>query len=471
MTSSSVVIIEENSVPTRLEEHQAMMVYVFDKLGLPHKDIFVATSQRQIVFSNIETLLNPINSQARQGSYYISKFLAAVSAGLFDAALNYIWDETISALRIKIQNYDLDYFFDQITTSAEKKSKFKADDLDNISDQELIEGSRKIELISEVGYKQLDLIRYMRNYASAAHPNQNELTAYQIMGWFEVIIREVISIQEPNTAVNIKQLLGNIKLNRIDDEAKAKEMTNFLKGAPQIQISNLCRGLFGIYTRGDANQTAIDNVKLLLPKIWQLVGESTKFECGIKYGNFVAINDTDGASKAKEFLSICRDGLQYLPEGTRVLEIEETLDALYRTHNAMNNFYNEPVFARKLKNIVGQTNIPKGIEERYIYVLMYVSLTNGNGVTVSAEPIYFELINNFNTNQTSKAICSFMDEQISSKLGNQLCAKKFLQIINILATKTVSQEELSLISEIKKFSAGFDKLKNDTNIKRLVGLV
>ena len=184
-------------------------------------------------------------------------------------------------------NYDLDYFFDQITTSPDKKSKFKEDDLDGISDQELIEGARKIELISEVGYKQLDLIRYMRNFASAAHPNQNELTAYQLMGWFDVIIKEVIAIKEPNTAVNIKQLLGNIKINKVDSEQKAKEMISFLKDAPQIQINNLCRGLFGIYTRQDANQISIDNIKLLLPKIWYFVGNSTKFEFGI-YSNNLA---------------------------------------------------------------------------------------------------------------------------------------------------------------------------------------
>lgn len=466
-----LIIIDEKHVPTKLEEHQAMMTYVFDKLNLPHKDIFVPTSERQIVFSNIETLLSSIDDSIKIEAYYISKFLAAISSGLFDAALNYIWDETISTLRKKIQNYDIDYFFDQITSSPEKKSKFKVEDLDNISDQELIEGARKIELISEVGYKQLDLIRYMRNFASAAHPNQNELTAYQLMGWFDVIIKEVISIKEPNTAVNIKQLLGNIKINKIDTEQKAKEMISFLKDAPQIQINNLCRGLFGIYTRQDANQVSIDNIKFLLPKIWSFVGDNTKFEFGIKYGNFVAINDVKSAEKAKEFLSICPDGLQFLPEGTRILEIEETLDALYRTHNAMNNFYNEAIFAKKLLNVVGNTSVPKGIVEKYVLTLINVAISNGSGVAQSANPIYFELVTNFDTTQTSLAILSFQNERISSKLVNSLCKRKFLEIIEVMREKTINPLEKSLIDEIVKFPAGFDKLKNDTKINRLVKMI
>ncbi len=464
----NLITIKEKQVPTKLEEHQVMMTYVFDKLNLPHKDIFVSISERKIIFENIENLIEPIEDSVRIKSYYISKFLAAISSGLFDAALNYIWDEAISNLRQKILNYDLDYFFDQITTSMDKKSKFKEDDLDGVSDQELIEGARKIELISEVGYKQLDLIRYMRNFASAAHPNQNDLSAYQLMGWFGVIIKEVIAINEPSTAVNIKQLLGNIRVNKVDNEQKAKEMISFLKDAPQIQINNLCRGLFGIYTRQDANQTSIDNIKLLLPKIWSLVGDDTKFAIGIKYGNFVATNDVKSADKAKEFLSICPDGLQFLPEGTKILEIEETLDALSRTHNAMNNFYNEVIFAKKLSNIIGSTSIPKGIVEKYVLTLVSVAISNGFGVAQSANPIYFDLISKFDTEQTSIAILSFQNEKISSKLASKLCGQKFLEIIEKMKEKTVNPLEKNIIDAIINYSAPFDKLKNDTKIKSLV---
>ena len=57
---TDLIVIEDKHIPTKLEEHQVMMAYVFDKLNLPHKDIFVSTSERQIVFSNIENLLKTI---------------------------------------------------------------------------------------------------------------------------------------------------------------------------------------------------------------------------------------------------------------------------------------------------------------------------------------------------------------------------------------------------------------------------
>ena len=46
--------------------------------------------------------------------------------------------------------------------------------------------------ITQLGYKHLDYIRDMRNHASAAHPNHNEITGLQLASWLETCIQEVI---------------------------------------------------------------------------------------------------------------------------------------------------------------------------------------------------------------------------------------------------------------------------------------
>ncbi len=50
--------------------------------------------------------------------------------------------------------------------------------------------AREMGLISDVGYIQLDHIRDMPNFASAAHPNHNTLTGLQLVTWLETCIRE-----------------------------------------------------------------------------------------------------------------------------------------------------------------------------------------------------------------------------------------------------------------------------------------
>ena len=74
-------------------------------------------------------------------------------------------------LRRRVQLYDLAY--DLAVTSPDRRKKLQGpDDLAQVQDSELIQACNAMGLVSDVGYKQLDMVRYMRNYASAAHSNQ-----------------------------------------------------------------------------------------------------------------------------------------------------------------------------------------------------------------------------------------------------------------------------------------------------------
>ena len=80
----------------------------------------------------------------------------------------------------------------------------------------LLSACREIDLLSDVGYQQVDLIRFMRNYASAAHPNQVNLSGLQLAGWLETCIREVITLPPDWIAANTGLLLANIKAHAMD---------------------------------------------------------------------------------------------------------------------------------------------------------------------------------------------------------------------------------------------------------------
>lgn len=64
-----------------------------------------------------------------------------------------------------------------------RKHFSSAEDLARVQDADLLRACREIGLLSDVGFTQVDLIRYMRNHASAAHPNQVQITALQLAGW------------------------------------------------------------------------------------------------------------------------------------------------------------------------------------------------------------------------------------------------------------------------------------------------
>lgn len=282
-------IIKPTSYDVQLRDFEGGLVTFLEQHNLPSDGIFVGVPERIIVFKNLGSVIDQIAPQEKQQSLYLSKFIAGVASGLFDAALNYLWDETILQIRKRVVQYDLEYFYDNAVSGEKRKRLKDENDLTKIDDYDLIKGAKEIGLISELGFKHLEYINYMRNWASAAHPNQNEITGLQLISWLETCVKEVISLPISNLTIRIKELLAGIKSTTIS-EKDAQEIAVFFTNLTQEQVNNLVSGFFGIYTKPDTDSQTIQNINKLLPLIWDRVDEDTKNAFGLKYGNFVANN-------------------------------------------------------------------------------------------------------------------------------------------------------------------------------------
>ena len=450
-----------------LEQFELVLTTAMEAMGLPSQGIFIPPNERLAVLRNFESAISLLDSDHRTRSMYLSKFIAAVGAGLFDAALNYLWDETISELRRRVVGYDLSYFFDIAVQSPERRKQLKdEDDLVRVDDYELIRACNEIELISDVGFRQLDLIRYMRNFASAAHPNQNEIGSMQLLGWVQTCIKEVITLPETSVVAEIKRLLKNVKSVRLDSN-KASEISNFFDELPRFQADNLGAGLFGIYTElGTSSQTR-DNVRLLLPELWEFVSEDQRQQFGVKYGRFVANADDRQAELAREILDAV-DAVAYLPEEVRVAEIANAIDDLLLVHRGLNNFYNEPSRARLLESIVGDRPVPEAVRQTYVVGLVEAFLTNGHGVAWSAEPHYIEMIQRFGPKEAEIALISFSNRGVASQLQHPLSQAKFEELLDMIEPKLARRRYREIAKAVRESNAPLDKIIDDSTIKRLV---
>jgi len=91
--------------------------------------------------------------------------------------LNYLWDKTVNELRRRVSGYDLGYFYDIAVPGDMRKHFSGPEDLPLVQDVDLLRASQEIGLLTDVGFTQVDNVRYMRNHASAAHPNQSSSLA------------------------------------------------------------------------------------------------------------------------------------------------------------------------------------------------------------------------------------------------------------------------------------------------------
>ena len=464
-------LVPSANYSSQIKQFENGLLSFIEQYSLPTAQVLVQINERLRVFSNVEGVVERIELEQRQRSIYVSKFIAAAAAaGLFDAALNYLWDETIYELRRRVAQYDLAYFYDAaVGSSSDKRRKLNTEeDLVRIDDSELIRGSHEIGLISDLGFKHLDYVRYMRNWASAAHPNQNEITGLQLIGMLETCVIEVITLPLSNVVADIKQLLANIKANKITAE-EAKQVASFFANLPRERVNPLAEGFFGIYTQPETTPQTRQNVRLLIPDLWDRLDENTRQQFGIKYSGFIANSDQDKQKLSREFLETV-SGLSYIPDGIRAAEIQTAIENLLSAHRApFNNFYNEPPFARQLQRLVGETGkVPLAINNEYVLCLVEVFLTNGNGVAWNAESTYYSLLDQFNPDQALIAILSFSDINISNRLQHSRCQEKFKELIEIMKDKVSMPAVKELIDDVEKYRGPLDKLKDNSEIKRKV---
>jgi hypothetical protein len=95
----------------------------------------------------------------------IVKMCVAVASGLFDAAINYVWNAAVVELRQKVRRFGI-----AVVPQVLDDKSFDEDSLSDLKDAELLDLCLKLNLIDDDDFFFLDQCRATRNSFSAAHP-------------------------------------------------------------------------------------------------------------------------------------------------------------------------------------------------------------------------------------------------------------------------------------------------------------
>jgi hypothetical protein len=469
--ANDIVVGKKSEISTGVDNFTAALTGYLNDLGLPTDKVLVDVPERQRIIANFPDVVAAVDPVRRQNSLYLSKFIAACGAGLFDAALNFMWDETVVNLRTKVARFDLQYFYDSVVTDPQRRSKLKDEaDLVKIEEWELIRGCHLTGILSDIGFKHLDYIRDMRNWASAAHPNQNELTGFQLISWLETCIREVIAKDPEGPAIEVKRFLNSIR-NTALSANDAQHINAGMEYLPTDIVKSLLRTLFGMYTAENAAVQVKANIRLVAQKCWGLAPDDAKYDCGFRYATYAANGEVERRAAANEFLAVV-DGLPYLPGDTLTLEISEKVNDLYRAHNAFNNFYNEPAHARALASYISSAGqVPDAVRNGYVKTVVMAKIGNGYGVSGAAEPYYDSLIERFGESEISVFVQLLFDREFSSRLALRACAPTYKALAAYLAGRTTNQVSLQALQKIgASTDAQLPTLGRDTAYQRLLNL-
>lgn len=470
--TKDIKVIDSNStieVANSVDSYSEGLQKYLEGLDLPSENVLVEPEERMDVIENLPRVITRLSPERKKESMYISKFVAACGAGLFDAALNFLWNETVINLRSKVVRFDMEYFLNSTITDSKRREGFKSeDDLNKLDEWELIKGCKDTGIITEIGYKHLDYIRDMRNHASAAHPNHNDLDGFQLTSWLQTCIKEVLGKEPEGPVLEVKRLLNNLRKNELHEGDMPPIMANIEK-LPIELVDSTLRAVFGMYTDSRLDAKVRNNLKLVAPSLWENGSVEARNHSGLKYAVFSANADVDRKSLAHEFL-VFVEGLSYLPSEQIIVEMDQTLDNLFMVHNGFNNFHNEPPHARLLYSYVPSTgDVPEQIVSKYVKVITMCSIGNGYGVSNSAYIYYKELLARFKEEQIVKFVKILNDSDMRSRLqfiecaeNYKVLAQEFLpRVTNISVIKAL---ETIINSSVKKLN----KLSNETGFKKVI---
>src|SRR5262249_48640472 len=188
----------------------------------------------------------------------------------------------VGQLRRRIAGYDLAYFFEIAVPPPDRRKHLSTEeDLAKVDDIDLLRAALQIGLLSSAGHAQLDHIRYMRNHASAAHPNQAEITGLQLCAWLKTCIQQVITLPYDTITAETKRLLASIKERRFDPSA-IQQATALFEALPPNRADALGAGLFGLYVDPARTALVADNILLLWPHLWPYIGEEARQRFGLR---------------------------------------------------------------------------------------------------------------------------------------------------------------------------------------------
>jgi hypothetical protein len=414
------------------------------QFGLPSENIIASKNERETVANNLPVFLQSLSPDIKKDAKYLSKFVAGTAIGLFDAALNYVWNEVVLNLRKKAATYGLDLFFDAAIGGKLRDYYKTEEDLQGVKDSVLLNTCRKLELISDIVHKKLTHILTMRNDVAASHPNVEKIGGFELLGWLQTCVKDVLQDQLSESAIQIKALVENLKsAQTVVSDDVVSSMQNAIKNLSLAHANNMLITTFGMFVDVKSSNILRKNISKIAQIIWEAASENVKVNIGVKIDGFKNNLHQSKHKRSIEYLEIV-GGLNFQTLSTKIIEVDSLLEQLLSARYEWDNYYNEPpIISMILKYIKNSADIPVEIVQKMAKVILVCRVGKGitycEGVSPGALPLYDSLLSFYDDNCITWTIISLYNPEVNGLIMNKICQKHLSNILVILKNNAISE--------------------------------
>jgi hypothetical protein len=303
----------------------------------------------------IVTEIEALQDLADEERCYLSTASRLLSDGYCDHALLDIWNASVSNLRRRVEEYGVDIFVSAVKDEAGRKRYQKDGDVlserwGGVDDLVLIEGSTRLGILNKKASKALEMINWMRNHASAAHPDNGRVERSDVVALAMLLYTNLFSIPLPEKAHSVSGLFDPVKcgpLTGVAEEMLADQISTLR--TPDVRIAfgflldQICAG----------EEPSSTNSRKLFPVVWRRAGEDSRKVAGLRLYSLEA-NPSSDESKDKRANVRLLDalvevsGIEYVPVATRAQLYRRAARALAKAKNTSYGWSDELVAARTM---------------------------------------------------------------------------------------------------------------------------
>lgn len=409
------------NLPAITEGTDELLSKITEALGVP-RDILPAKAQIDHAWNNLPRLLSMIPAELRDER--MIRLCVAASVGLFDSAINYVWNSTVVELRQKVIRFGLP-IVGQLTSKPIDEAK-----LTEMMDHELLKLCLELNLITEEGYFKLDQCRAIRNSFSAAHPAVGALDEDEVVNFISRCARSALSDINVPAGVNFNDLIAAIKAGQFNNDQTAY-WSEAIKGTHSAQRELIATALHGMYCDEAIGQSARNNCITLFPSSVELDGVPAKIID--QHQEYVGKGEEGKAAASRDFFT--RFGmLGLLSEAERHAIVSTACDRLNSAHHGMNNFYNEPPFAARLNEIVAGSVVPESVRWKFVDTVISCAIGNQYGISWGAADDYESMVKEFSPKAMELMLAIPGSKTLAgNKIASyQKCRKRFAELVGLL---------------------------------------
>jgi hypothetical protein len=406
-----------------------------DALGVP-RDILASGQEIETAWNNLPGVMNKIPPALRAEG--LARMCVAVAAGLFDSAINYIWNTSVIELREKVKRFGL-----PVVEQLLSKSNFDEQALLDLKDSDLLSLCLKLNLVTEDGYFFLDQCRDIRNNFSAAHPVVGKVDDHEFIAFANRCAKYALGDEHNPVGVDISSFMAAVKGARFSEEQKSQWVQR-IERTHEAQQYLLFGTLHGIYSDPASVELARVNALMIAAEFAPHFTPKAKSDLINRHHDYIAKGDEKRHKASQQFFERL-SMLALLGEHEFHSLLSNASKRLLGIHQAMDNFYNEPPFAERLLQLTTQGAIPDTAQEELVEVVVTCAVGSPYGVSNAAVTHYHNIIQGFSPNEVGIMLgLPAQKSVVSGRLkSHSNCRARFKGLVDLIDPSSVPTKSSS----------------------------